>query len=300
MLSWLLFLSQLTGTGFGITLVALSVTLVTYFDKYRGVATGFKYAGWSLSGILFPKILSYLQDKYGIQGTLLIYSAMAMHCTAFVLLLPNPSRAKKRDNKRQQRAARNSVDDSVQNARRNSNTTDVCAARKKRDLPDTLLLFKMPIFYAMIVYCAWADYSMSAVTPTLVDHIMDKGSSKEKAENMIVYTAATELVGRLLIPLLADKKLLGRSTLVMSTFFCLTVTSFVLPELNEYSHIVTVCAVQSLLLGCVTTMKGVLLADYIGVSRVSVTFGLAGVLVLPFTFINPAIIGENNLYNVLR
>lgn len=278
--------------------MALSVLVLNYFDQYSGVATGLQFVGWSLSGLLFPKIFSFLEENYGIQGTLLIYSGMAMHCTAFALLVRDPPWVSNVSSMpppapRQRKTETNNSAETVHKKLHYGSIVNVSIPPEKEKLADFLYLFKRPIFYALVVYCTWADYSLTAVSPTLVDHIMDRGFSKEKAENIIVYTAASELAGRLVIPLLADRKLLGRSTLVMINFFLMAATSFVLPEVDLYPHVVTVCVVQSLFFGCVTTMRTVLFADHIGIHRVSVSIGFAGMLMLPFIVINPAIIGKN-------
>ncbi|KAK8756416.1 hypothetical protein V5799_000883 [Amblyomma americanum] len=63
------------------------VAIVTHFDKYRGVAAGLKYTGNSLSSLVLPKVLSLLRAAYSMRGTMLIYGALCMNSTAFVLFL---------------------------------------------------------------------------------------------------------------------------------------------------------------------------------------------------------------------
>ncbi|XP_037512261.2 monocarboxylate transporter 9-like [Rhipicephalus sanguineus] len=61
-----------------------------YFDKYRGVASGLKFAGYSMASLLFPRILTSLRDAYGFRGCLLVYAALTMNVTALTLLLKEP------------------------------------------------------------------------------------------------------------------------------------------------------------------------------------------------------------------
>ncbi|KAK8756417.1 hypothetical protein V5799_000881 [Amblyomma americanum] len=75
------------GAGVGIVLIAAMVAIVTHFDKYRGVAAGLKYTGNSLSSLVLPKVLSLLRAAYSMRGTMLIYGALCMNSTAFVLFL---------------------------------------------------------------------------------------------------------------------------------------------------------------------------------------------------------------------
>ncbi|XP_072143023.1 monocarboxylate transporter 13-like [Dermacentor andersoni] len=52
------------GCGTGIVSVAVTVILMMYFDRYRGVATGIRYAGYSLSSLLYPPILAQLEVQF--------------------------------------------------------------------------------------------------------------------------------------------------------------------------------------------------------------------------------------------
>ncbi|CAN8015709.1 unnamed protein product, partial [Ixodes persulcatus] len=76
--------------GVGLTLLTLSIILTMHFDRYRSLALGFKYAGWSCSGILFPKLLAFLEQEYGFRDALLIFGAISMNIPAFTLLLKEP------------------------------------------------------------------------------------------------------------------------------------------------------------------------------------------------------------------
>ncbi|XP_042146113.1 monocarboxylate transporter 11-like [Ixodes scapularis] len=90
-IAWMCFtFGFIHGGGKGTTLVAINTILLPYFDKYRGVASGMRYAGETCSGLFFPKILVFLETAYGFKGMLLILGAILMHATALVLLLEEP------------------------------------------------------------------------------------------------------------------------------------------------------------------------------------------------------------------
>ncbi|XP_075746928.1 uncharacterized protein LOC142804169 [Rhipicephalus microplus] len=78
------------GTGVGVVCLTLIVLVMMYFDKYRGIASGMKFAGYSLSSLLYPVILTSLKDAYGFRGALLICAALTMNVTALSLLLKEP------------------------------------------------------------------------------------------------------------------------------------------------------------------------------------------------------------------
>ncbi|XP_065286700.1 monocarboxylate transporter 9-like isoform X2 [Dermacentor albipictus] len=83
-------LGAIHGVGVGIVSVTLVIVVMMYFDKYRGIASGIKYAGYSLASLLFPMILTLLKDAYGFRGSMLVYAAITMNATALTLLLKEP------------------------------------------------------------------------------------------------------------------------------------------------------------------------------------------------------------------
>ncbi|XP_040074429.1 LOW QUALITY PROTEIN: monocarboxylate transporter 6-like [Ixodes scapularis] len=83
-------LGAIYGVGLGITTMTYSILLALYFDKYRGLTSGMKYAGASCAGLVFPKLLAYLQDKYSFRGTLLICGGIVMHVSAIGIFATEP------------------------------------------------------------------------------------------------------------------------------------------------------------------------------------------------------------------
>ncbi|CAO1385665.1 unnamed protein product [Diamesa serratosioi] len=88
--SFLVFLitfSILYGAGVGLTTSANSLALNTYFKDKRRIVTGFSWSFTALGPIVFPHIVTYLMPEYGVQGTVLICSALALNAIACSLLL---------------------------------------------------------------------------------------------------------------------------------------------------------------------------------------------------------------------
>lgn len=83
-------LGLIHGVGLGVVCVTLILVVMMYFDKYRGMASGLKFAGYSLCSLLYPIILTSLKDAYGFRGALLVCAALTMNVTALSLLLKEP------------------------------------------------------------------------------------------------------------------------------------------------------------------------------------------------------------------
>ncbi|XP_039499889.1 uncharacterized protein LOC120456865 [Drosophila santomea] len=80
-------LSAVFGTGLGLAMAATSLAVNTYFKQKRRRATGFS---WTITGagpIIFPQLSTLLLAYYGAQGTILIYSGIAMNAILCALTL---------------------------------------------------------------------------------------------------------------------------------------------------------------------------------------------------------------------
>lgn len=80
-------LFDFVGSGIGITQSANSLALNTYFKEKRRIATGLSWTTTGLGPIVWPYIITALNDMYGMEGTLLIFSAFAGHAIMCSLLL---------------------------------------------------------------------------------------------------------------------------------------------------------------------------------------------------------------------
>ncbi|CAN7986223.1 unnamed protein product, partial [Ixodes pacificus] len=59
------------GTGLGIFTVSLGIITMMYFDQYRGIASGIIFAGFSLSSLIFARVLVIIQEVYGFRSIFL-------------------------------------------------------------------------------------------------------------------------------------------------------------------------------------------------------------------------------------
>ncbi|XP_040074439.3 monocarboxylate transporter 12-like [Ixodes scapularis] len=288
-------LGVINGLGVGITTMTYSILLPMYFDKYRGLTSGMKYAGASSAGLVFPKLLAYLQEEYGFRGTLLICGGIIMHVSAIGIFVKEPpwtslkSIAKDAKNTTKERSVE------IQNISVNTQelhdlSTTVPREQVKKHRP-ALVLLANPMLYIIISMAVVADFTGAAYVSTIVDYGVDKGLSINDAESLIIYGSCSEIVGRLLLPLLADKGCFRRTTLVMATLFIWGCSMMLFPHSSLQVHIILVCLCAYLSYGCLQSMRSVLMADYIGVQWISICYGLSGLVLVPLNFCSPSITG---------
>ncbi|XP_017050562.1 uncharacterized protein LOC108094482 [Drosophila ficusphila] len=80
-------LSAVYGIGLGLAMAATSLAVNTYFKAKRRRATGFSWTITGLGPIFFPHVSNFLLDFYGAQGSILIYSGIAMNAVLCALTL---------------------------------------------------------------------------------------------------------------------------------------------------------------------------------------------------------------------
>ncbi|XP_049271428.1 monocarboxylate transporter 12-like [Rhipicephalus sanguineus] len=271
-----------TGLGAGIVLMCNLVEIMQYFQKYRGIASGLKFAADPTSAIVFPALLSYLRATYGLRGALLIYAALSMHVTAFSIVLKEPPWLK-----------RDGIEALV--SRRPVRETQPIQSSKAMKIRDILGKMPQPLlkpsFYAVVMGSVLLDYVNAVHLSTLVDYALDSGVSRAHAELTVTYASAPEILGRVLLPLVADVGLVSRTTLTTGNALVLGFLLLLTPETRSGTHVV-VRAASSVALATLMTMKHVLVADYYGTDAVALLSGASGVLLVPVLLSNPSIIGE--------
>ncbi|KAM7311849.1 monocarboxylate transporter 12-B [Ixodes scapularis] len=283
------------GLGFGLTLLTYSIILAMYFDKYRGLSSGMKYAGGSLAGLVFPKFLPYLQEEYGFRGALLIYGGITMHLSAIGLFVREPPWISLKKNKD---GSRNATEESSLNIQNNSsasqqlqNASATLAANQVKKHRQELRLLLKPMLFVVVTLAVVTDFTGAAFVTTLVDYALDKGLLIEDAESLIIYGSCSQLIGRLLLPLMADARCFRRSTLVMASFFIWGCSVIAMPYATLRVHIILLSLCVYLVYGCLQSMRSVLMADYIGVQWISTCYGISGLVLLPLAFCSPSITG---------
>lgn len=285
------------GLGAGIVLMCNLVEIMQYFQKYRGIASGLKFAADPTSAIVFPALLSYLRATYGFRGALLIYAALSMHVTAFSIVLKEPPWLK-----------RDGIEALV--SRRPVRETQPIKSSKAMKIRDMLGKMPQPLlkpsFYAVVMGSVLLDYVNAVHLSTLVDYALDSGVSRAHAELTVTYASAPEILGRVLLPLVADVGLVSRTTLTTGNALVLGFLLLLTPETRSVTHVV-VRAASSVALATLMTMKHVLVADYYGTDAVALLSGASGVLLVPVLLSNPSIIGYfrdisgayDNLFRIL-
>lgn len=302
------------GLGSGTFFVSISIVLMMYFDRYRGIVNGIKNLGGTAASVVFPNALLLVQDVYGFRACLLLYGALAMHLTPLGMLTKEPSRRRFQATLKPLSVGARNDDGNCEGYR--ETTT------KENNSPKTMVtqsifangffvdlkeLFARPVFYVIVVSGSVGYYTQSVFFATIVDFARDKGFSLAESASVMVYFGLTETMGRLCLPFAADRGLVRRSTLVMLSFAAMAASIALLERSKSLLALKVGATVFAAFFGAAVTLEGVVIADYLGVDSLSFVFGFTGAVSVPLFFANPFVLGlfrdhggsYNNLYLAL-
>lgn len=293
-ITWATVTFCLHGFGVGMINVTLCITILDYFSKYRATASGIMFAGETTCALVFPKVLLLIQDAYNFRSVFFIYGAIALNTTAFCFLLKRPHWINRNGMNKSIHLSevkrhptygmplKTSVEDTSKAAR---NT------RKLTGIWHVFTLFRKPGFYLVCAVAVTVHYSQIMYLTSIVDFAIDRGASLEQASSIIMYLSPADFCGRIILPLLADKGCLPRNTLVMLGYVFLGIAMALLPNVPSFEYILLVCAFIEIGIGCLLTMKVVLIANYIEQDLYASSYGFTGLVILPVFLCNPLILG---------
>ncbi|XP_049519575.1 monocarboxylate transporter 9 [Dermacentor silvarum] len=282
-ITWLtITLGVMHGVGLGIVICMLQVLISMYFERYRGAANGIMFAGSTASAFIFPHLLYYFRDTYGFRGSLLLFGAILLNMIAVSLAFREPpwvrnDRIKRRKGVEATQLPSTFTSDSNQGSK--VSTTKVVLLNLRGVL-------KCPMTYVLVVTWLVFCYNYDIFFSTIVDFAMDKGVSFKDSVSFITYTSIPDLVGRLVLPILTDRGLLQRSTLMTLNYFLLGLCTVSLPFCETYWALLTGFLGVALFLGCAITMQSVLVAQYLGIEKLAMGFSVIGALC------GPALLGK--------
>lgn len=152
-------------------------------------------------------------------------------------------------------------------------------------------VFKCGMFYALIATWLVLCYNTDIFFSTIVDLALDKGVPLRDAVALIPYFSITDLVGRVFLPLLADRKYLRRTTLMVINYILLGAAVVSVPFTDRYGALVGASLCVAMFMGCGMTMHSVMMADYLGLERLAVGYSIMGAICGPLLLGKPPVVG---------
>ncbi|XP_065290964.1 monocarboxylate transporter 9-like isoform X2 [Dermacentor albipictus] len=176
-----------------------------------------------------------------------------------------------------------------------ANAVEIIKKFKKCPEPGSLrhglTVVKEPIFYLILYTFLCYSLTFDCYSSLLVDFAVGKGIAVRSAVTMTSITALVDLAARLLLPSIADRGILSRVCMLVFVKLTITIVMFLLPHVSSYGVIFALASCIGLYVGCVVVMCSVLIAEFLGVDRVPLTYGLVTGVTGLTAFAKPPLIG---------
>ncbi|KAK8768234.1 hypothetical protein V5799_015302 [Amblyomma americanum] len=291
-------LGILHAIGSGLVFVVIPTVINEHFVRYRGLAMGINFAGSTMATFVFPKMLEVLTDTYGFRAAMLMFGAVSLNSVAFSLFLRQPAWLKRHlaaEAKASEAAAQIASDGSAVRRASFSNGDPHAGKGRKTSTPGSLrhalTVFSCPMFYVVAYSYIAFIFACECYISLLVDFAADKGISFSRAITMLSLSSVADLVGRLTLPLAADRGYITRQTLLTVTFFNLGTLFVLLPLASSYAAVFAFATAIAFFIGVAICLFSVLLAEYVGLDRVSMAYGMVSGFSGVTSLFKPLIIG---------
>ncbi|CAN8015678.1 unnamed protein product, partial [Ixodes persulcatus] len=268
---WLILtMGVIHSTGFGVMHVTMRYFAMLYFDKLRGVAMGITSLGISIAGFVFPKVLLFLGDTYSFQSSLFILGAFSMNITPLAYLLEVPQWRKLTKLCKSTALTRPSnFTCATEKTVHQQESQSITSFTKSFPNSSWTLssMVRSPIFHVVVLSAAVSHVFEICFMSSLTDFCQDRGLTTTDAVWLTSCFGLTDIMGRMFIPLLADKGLLRRSTLLMLLHLFMATVMMAAPCATTYWSLAAIEALGAFLYGSGAVMYDVLAVEYFGLEK---------------------------------
>ncbi|KAG0422921.1 hypothetical protein HPB47_001273 [Ixodes persulcatus] len=136
----------------------------------------------------------------------------------------------------------------------------------------------------------WRKLTKLCESTALTHFCQDRGLTTTDAVWLTSCFGLTDIMGRMFIPLLADKGLLRRSTLLMLLHLFMATVMMAAPCATTYWSLAAIEALGAFLYGSGAVMYDVLAVEYFGLEKFPAMYGIIGVIKVPLQLCNPLIL----------
>lgn len=276
----------------GTIYVCAHIYIMMYFDRYRGIAHGMSLIGSTVSGFLFTRLLHFLRQTYGFHQSLFLLGALTMNISPMSRLFRTPPWCRTSD---KIELSQHDHPLSATRPDRGSQTMEIITEprRNVRNCSgDTCSLAHSPQFYIIVFSTSVTFFIDSTYLSTMIDFAIDKGAPVSQAVSLTSFFYVNDAVGRVFLPLFADKGCLRRTTLMSLNQLSMGCVLLLASLANSYWKLALLHSLSAALAGCGFVMHDVLIADFLGVERISVVHGVVGVARAPLMLCGPIIVGR--------
>ncbi|CAN8017023.1 unnamed protein product [Ixodes persulcatus] len=276
-------LGVITSIGQGLIFPSNMVAINSYFQKYRASGSGISYVGGTLVSFVFPPILLYLNETYGLRGTLLIVGGFTLNAVAGSLLISRPQ---------ERRPKARTVEEPLTPLEKVDEPPTEKQTKPLSTFRKELSFFKRPMYYVIVVTGVVYAYDLVMFNVTIVDYGIGHGHSKWEAALLLSCYGCGDLIGRIFSGQLSDRKICRRRHVMAASFLVLSGSFVSLVHSHSMGLLGTTSFLFGVASGSIIILFSVLLVEYFGLEKLPMTIGFHCLVNGLATFPRPLLIGH--------
>ncbi|XP_064474329.1 monocarboxylate transporter 12-like [Ornithodoros turicata] len=273
------------GIGSGLAIPTCFVVLSRYFKRNRACANGITLAGASFGSIIFPPVVTLLNEKYGLRGATLLIGGLIMNGVAGGLVMRSSTRFPVC-------ACSHKMAKSPASLQPISTPKYGALSVIWRTVSPPLSFLKNGYFYPITLAGMVYNFSLTTYLLTIVDHAVGHGLSRAEASLLLSTMSFADLISRLCTGPITDHQFLSRKQMLVVSFTMLSICYLVLPMMTTRGNMITLSIVFGLSGGGAVIILPVLLVEHLGIDNLPVAFGVHRMAIGLSTLARPVLIGE--------
>lgn len=288
--------------GQGLVFPSNALAINTYFKKYRASGSGISFAGSTLVAFVFPSVIAYISDEYGLRGMFLVVGALSLNAVAGSLFVQSPEafaadkqarrnepagEASRKTQKRRATEARMKLISTAQDASCREASTGPAGSSLRHEFS----FLKRPINYVITFTGVVFTAVQILYNVSLADHAMGRGLPKWQAALLFTCSGVGDIVGRLASGQLSDRKLCQRRDVMATGLAVLAASLLALVYARSVALLGLCTALFGLASGSLIILFSVITVEYLGLETLPLAFSfqslVCGLAALP----RPLLIG---------
>lgn len=152
-------------------------------------------------------------------------------------------------------------------------------------------LFSSPYFLLVTLSQVSHVFNHGTFITIIIDYAKDHGIDPEQGIYILLANSGGDLVGRLGLGWISDKKLIERRNMMLINYLFTGILMHLAPYCNNYSLLTALAVTMALCGGSTITLFSVLFLEYLGIRLMPLAYGLSNFITGNANFFRPKIIG---------
>ncbi|XP_055998590.1 monocarboxylate transporter 12-like isoform X4 [Ostrea edulis] len=225
---WILTYGALTGVGFGLVYSPCFTVVNFYFKRRRALAIGIVLFGTGVGSVLFPFLYKMLLDLYGLQGAVIVISALSLNICVCAALIRQPKQLKKNVLLNLHLRENCEMGSSEEHAKSTFSPCNCTVCHSKRPI-FCFSLFRQSSFliYALAFMCSIFAYLSNFVM--IPGHARVQGMTSAEVAEFLSVAGGVMILARPTVGWLADSNFIEKRNIIGTCVILGGIFSIVLP-----------------------------------------------------------------------